>query len=292
MNIDVFGEQIPIVVIETKEQLIKAVDELKESKILAIDTEFDRMRTKYGMNLELIQIYDRRQVYMIRVARIKDIQLLKPVLEDKNVLKLIYSAEQDIEAIKSHEINLQGLYDLQVAAKLTGCKSSSFIALVEEMFGIILNKKEQNSDWGTKQLTDEQIRYAANDVLFSFHLYSILDEKVKKNKGEAILKTKNESLERTQPTAFKPKLKGRHKELSRADQRKTLKLLELRAQIAEKRNVPPHFVFNDAFMDEVVSIGNNFQDISSLNNCPKRYSELSKERDWVNERIKELMSTK
>jgi ribonuclease D len=44
---------------------------------------------------------------------------------------------------------------------------------VRELTGTDLSKQQQTSDWGTEQLSDAQIAYAASDVL---HLHSLKDK--------------------------------------------------------------------------------------------------------------------
>ena len=44
------------------------------------------------------------------------------------------------------------------------------------MLGIDLSKQQQSSDWGADTLTEEQLDYAASDVLYLHRLKERLDE--------------------------------------------------------------------------------------------------------------------
>jgi ribonuclease D len=47
--------------------------------------------------------------------------------------------------------------------------------LAKELLGIELSKQQQSSDWGADQLTQEQLNYAASDVLYLHALKEKLD---------------------------------------------------------------------------------------------------------------------
>jgi ribonuclease D len=46
---------------------------------------------------------------------------------------------------------------------------------VKEILGIEISKQEQSSDWGREELSDEQLKYAAGDVLYLHALKEKLD---------------------------------------------------------------------------------------------------------------------
>jgi ribonuclease D len=47
--------------------------------------------------------------------------------------------------------------------------------LAKELLGVELSKQQQSSDWGADQLTQEQLNYAASDVLYLHALKEKLD---------------------------------------------------------------------------------------------------------------------
>ena len=54
------------------------------------------------------------------------------------------------------------------------------------MLGITLDKEQQCSNWARKKLSDAQIHYAANDVMYLHALKAILDKELKKKKCESL----------------------------------------------------------------------------------------------------------
>lgn len=66
------------------------------------------------------------------------------------------------------------IFDTKIASKLarTYTDAHGLSALVAEVLGLDLSKKQQSSDWGADTLTQDQLEYAARDVL---HLHALRD---------------------------------------------------------------------------------------------------------------------
>ena len=103
---------------------------------------------------------------------------LAALLADPKVLKLFHFGRFDI-AVLEHALGVrcEPVYCTKIAAKLTrtftdrhGLKN-----LCQEMLGVDLSKQQQTSDWGAETLTDEQMTYAASDVLYLHALKAKLD---------------------------------------------------------------------------------------------------------------------
>lgn len=104
---------------------------------------------------------------------------LKSLLTDPKVTKIFHYARFDIAAIKAYlEIDCTPVYCTKIASKLsrTYTDKHGLSNLVKELLGVELDKAQQASDWGTATLSDEQMKYAANDVLYLHQLKEKLDE--------------------------------------------------------------------------------------------------------------------
>jgi ribonuclease D len=104
---------------------------------------------------------------------------LKRLLSDPSVLKLFHFARFDI-AILYHYLGVmpQPLYCTKIASRLvrTFTDRHGLRDLCKDLLGVDLKKEQQSSDWGAASLTDEQLRYAASDVLHLHALRSKLDD--------------------------------------------------------------------------------------------------------------------
>ncbi len=104
---------------------------------------------------------------------------LKRLLADPAVVKLFHFARFDI-AILYHYLGVmpQPLYCTKIASRLARTFSDrhGLRDLCKDLLGIDLKKEQQSSDWGAPSLTDEQLRYAASDVLHLHALRARLEE--------------------------------------------------------------------------------------------------------------------
>ena len=103
---------------------------------------------------------------------------LKRLLGDRAVGKLFHFARFDI-AMLYHYLGVmpQPLYCTKIASRLvrTFTDRHGLRDLCKDLLGIELKKEQQSSDWGAASLTDEQLRYAAADVLHLHALRARLD---------------------------------------------------------------------------------------------------------------------
>ncbi len=103
---------------------------------------------------------------------------LKRLLADPAVTKLFHFARFDI-AILYHYLGVmpQPLYCTKIASRLvrTFTDRHGLRDLCKDLLGIDLKKEQQSSDWGAPSLTEEQLRYAASDVLHLHALRARLD---------------------------------------------------------------------------------------------------------------------
>jgi ribonuclease D len=104
---------------------------------------------------------------------------LKAILADPQVTKLFHYARFDLAVIRHYlGIDCFPVYCTKVASKLTRTYTDrhSLKDLCREILGVELSKQQQSSDWGAAELSEQQIQYAASDVLHLHGLRAHLDE--------------------------------------------------------------------------------------------------------------------
>ena len=103
---------------------------------------------------------------------------LAALLADPKVLKLFHFGRFDI-AVLEHALGVrcEPVYCTKIAAKLTRTFTDRWGLkdLCKELLGVDLSKQQQTSDWGADTLTEEQLNYAASDVLHLHALKAKLD---------------------------------------------------------------------------------------------------------------------
>jgi ribonuclease D len=98
---------------------------------------------------------------------------LKALLGNPSVTKIFHFARFDIAALY-HTLGVmpQPVYCTKIASRLarTYTDRHGLKDLVRELLNIDLSKQQQSSDWGSQQLSEAQLAYAASDVL---HLHAL-----------------------------------------------------------------------------------------------------------------------
>ncbi|NPD66431.1 ribonuclease D [Lichenicola cladoniae] len=103
---------------------------------------------------------------------------LKRLMSDTGVVKLMHFARFDV-AILQHAlgITVAPIKCTKIAAKLvrTFTDRHGLAQLSRELLGVEMSKQQQTSDWGARDLSPEQLAYAASDVLHLHALWSRLE---------------------------------------------------------------------------------------------------------------------
>ena len=103
---------------------------------------------------------------------------LKALLSDAAVTKLFHFARFDVAAIRRYlGVDCEPVYCTKIASKLvrTYTDRHGLKDLCRELLGVELSKQQQSSDWGAEELSQEQLLYAASDVLYLHRLRTKLD---------------------------------------------------------------------------------------------------------------------
>src|ERR1700755_1609933 len=100
-------------------------------------------------------------------------------LTDPARLKLFHFARFDVAALPAYlGVVCAPGYCTKIASRLVRTFTDRHVLkdLCRDLIGIELSKQQQSSDWGAAELTPEQLRYAADDVLHLHKLKARLDE--------------------------------------------------------------------------------------------------------------------
>jgi len=103
---------------------------------------------------------------------------LKALLGDKNVLKIFHFARFDLAALYQYlGVMAEPVYCTKIASRLTRTFTDrhGLKDLCKDLAGVELSKQQQSSDWGAADLSPEQIKYAASDVLYLHQIKDKLD---------------------------------------------------------------------------------------------------------------------
>ena len=80
--------------------------------------------------------------------------------------------------------DVKNVFCTKIASKIIrrNAVKHSLGVLVQEICGVKLNKESQLSNWAAKELTEKQLTYAANDVLYLHEIKEYFEQKLKETK--------------------------------------------------------------------------------------------------------------
>jgi ribonuclease D len=162
----------PYVWIETASDLATIARRWTAAPALGLDTEFVRERTFYH-RLGLVQVSDGATAWLVDPVKVRDLGPLVEVLRSPQTVKILHSASEDVEVFYRGLGALpEPLFDTQIAAGLAGVGPFlSYQRLVAALLGIELPKGETRTDWLARPLSDAQLAYAAEDVVYLVPIY-------------------------------------------------------------------------------------------------------------------------
>ncbi|MCP5381178.1 MAG: ribonuclease D [Kordiimonadaceae bacterium] len=103
---------------------------------------------------------------------------LKKMLEDPEIIKIFHFARFDVAVLKKYlNADVAPIYCTKIASKLvrTYTDRHGLKDLLNELLNIDISKKQQSSNWGSAELSQAQLEYAATDVYHLHDLMRILD---------------------------------------------------------------------------------------------------------------------
>ena len=159
-------------------------DGLSLGPVVAVDTE------TMGLNphrdrLCLVQLSGGDgQAHMVQLippalgGRGFDCPNLTRMMADPGVTKLMHFARFDVAVLQhSLGVTVSPVRCTKIAARLirTFTDRHGLKDLCKELLGVDLSKQQQTSDWGSPELSAEQLSYAASDVLYLHALWARLE---------------------------------------------------------------------------------------------------------------------
>ena len=260
--------------ITTNQALNAITKDFKRAKFLAVDTEFIRERTYYPQ-LCLIQISDGIISAAIDpLAKNLDLTPIWELMRDKNITKVFHAGSQDMEIFLHLMGDLPGpIYDTQIAAMVCGLGDQvGYDKLVKSILNQDIDKTSRFTDWSKRPLSNRQILYALDDVIYLARLYPIMLKKLESEKrshwlDEEYAKSNDPATYSVEPQLAWQKLKVRN--MRPAALLRLMHLAAWREIEAQTRNIPRNRVIRDeTLIDLSGSNPQNRDGFANIRNFP------------------------
>ena len=166
--------------VTTQSQLEAAIElALKQSRV-AVDLESNGFY-RYPERVCLVQLAVGPSVYLIDPLALEDPSSLGELLADAAVEKVFHSADYDIRSLdRDWRFPVRGLFDTSIAAAFVGAERLGLAAVLKEYLDVEVNKSKrlQRADWTRRPISDELLRYAAEDVRHLARLRTLLYDRL------------------------------------------------------------------------------------------------------------------
>lgn len=254
---------VPPVVVNTASALQALEHRLVAETTIAVDTESDSLYSFFE-KVCLLQISTCETDYVVDplafTSARQNVVALAPIFSDAKYEKVFHAAEYDILCLKrDYQFTFANIFDTMVVARILGWKNVGLGNILQERFGVTLNKKMQRADWGKRPLTDEQIAYAREDTHYLLRLRDLQMEELEKVNRLQEAREEFERLTRVEPTPrrFDPdaywSIAGA-RDLSPVELGILRELYNFRNQQARREDRPPFKILSDATLVHLATV--------------------------------------
>lgn len=250
----------PFELVTNAESLALCLAALQQEPLLAIDLEANSMFA-YRERVCLIQISTPTQDFIIDpVGAVLNLEPLGRILANPAVEKVFHAAEYDLILLKrEYGWELNHLFDTMWAGRILGYQRYGLANMLEQLYGVQLDKRFQKSDWCKRPLTPAQLQYAQLDTHYLLQLRHDLGQQLDQAGllAEAAETFAQQSHIELHDEPFNPdnfwNLHGA-RDLARREQAILKELFIYREQVAERTNLPLFKVLADRTLVELAQL--------------------------------------
>jgi ribonuclease D len=156
--------------LDSAESVDRFLAEIGQPSAIAIDTEGASFH-RFVDRIYLLQLSTEHHHAVIDPLPIGTPERLGRLLQDRGVEVVLHDADYDLRLLRQdYGWQVNALFDTRVASQLLGLRAFGLAALLEQHFGIKLDKKHQRADWSMRPLSADMLEYAALDTRWLLEL--------------------------------------------------------------------------------------------------------------------------
>ncbi|MEX2161813.1 MAG: HRDC domain-containing protein [Anaerolineales bacterium] len=155
---------VPFFIATSAKQLEQLAARLAKHTLLGVDTESNSLHA-YRERLCLVQFSTVEEDAVVDPLAVGGLSPLAGIFSNPQIEKVFHAAEYDLIVLnRDYGFPCANLFDTMMAARILGRKKVGLGNLLEEEFGIKLEKRYQRADWGERPLRREMLEYARLDT--------------------------------------------------------------------------------------------------------------------------------
>ncbi|MDQ8153100.1 MAG: ribonuclease D [Gemmatimonadota bacterium] len=191
--------------LDSNDAVGKFLEGIRGTPVLALDTEGASFH-RFIDRVYLLQLSTRDVHAIIDPLPIASPTGLGALLEDPGVEVVFHDADYDLRLLhQDYGWHVRRIFDTRIAAQLLGVKAFGLAALLEQHFGVKLDKKHQRADWSMRPLPQGMLDYAAQDTMHLLQLRDALKDQLERKGRWAWA---HEEFERLEGTRWAPEDPG------------------------------------------------------------------------------------
>lgn len=183
-----------IFTITTERDAEKAVNYLMSQPILGFDSETrPTFKRNVSHQVALLQVATYDTCFLFRLNQLGLPNSIVRLLEDTNITKVALSWKDDTHMLQLRRKYKSGKFiDIQDEVGRIGIEDHSLQKIYANLFGKMISKRQQLSNWETDILSDAQKAYAALDAWACIHIYDEI-QRLLHSRDYHIITTKSEN---------------------------------------------------------------------------------------------------
>jgi len=194
-----------VLYLDSNDAVATFLDGIRGISLLAIDTEGASFH-RFIDRIYLLQLSTRDTHAIIDPLPIQAPGALGALLEDPGVEVVFHDADYDLRLLyQDYGWHVRRIFDTRIAAQLLGVKAFGLAALLEQNFGVKLDKKHQRADWSMRPLLKGMLDYAAQDTMHLLQLRDVLKDQLERKDRWSWA---SEEFERLEGTRWAPEEPG------------------------------------------------------------------------------------
>ena len=260
--------------IDTRQDADDFLTDISTVREIAVDTEGASFH-RFIDRIYLLQITTRERSAIIDPLPIGMPKALGDILEDPEVEVVFHDADYDLRLLhQDYGWHVNHIFDTRIAAQLLGIKAFGLAALLEQFFGVKLDKKHQRADWSLRPLPQGMLDYAAQDTK---HLLDLRDELKSRLEKLGRWDWAKEEFDRLEGTKWEDddsslaflRIKGA-RDLSRRELAVLRELVPWRDSVAKEVDRATFRVMgNEVLLDIARTVPRSVRDLSTLKGMPR-----------------------
>ncbi len=244
------------VLVQTSKDFEKLINDLNKEPRIAVDTESNSLHA-YRERVCLIQFSTPEQDDILDPLALEDLSPLAPIFANPQVEKIFHAAEYDLICLRrDYDFTFSNIFDTMQAGRILGRKMAGLDRLLEDKFGVKVNKRFQKADWAVRPLSRDLLLYARLDTHYLIALRDLLKAELEE-KGLWQLAVEDFQIA-CSPNGHKPKVDtpawarfNARRDLAPRELTILNELLVCRDQIAARLDRPPFKVLDDDSLVEI-----------------------------------------